>query len=888
MKEKKDSELAAFKELVELKYRLYNGLLLDIPIRGLDKTKESLLFFFQNRASDQLYQKKQSPLEIVENFFQEFKVEFPTQSEKYDFLFKLLQLIERQVVLFDALEDSAFEKINNFRNSGSISYLESQFASPKTEKALPQLCVEELKEYKVRIVLTAHPTQFYTDQVLGILFDLGKSVDQIGEIKDILLQLGYTRFSLEEKPSPLEEAKSITWYLKHVFYETMPKVQRKIYQFYKENLESSSLREQSQEIPNFVSLELGFWPGGDRDGNPFVTSETTLSVLQNLRASILELYIKDLYKLQRRLTFPGLINFLEKICSKLKETERLSKLLEKKKNSEFSYQDSEEFLEDLFKAREILSDEYSALFLAQLDNLIYKVKIFGFYFASLDLRQDSSVHSSLTKKVLQKTDYSKLSYKEKVCYLQKKLLEDKNTEELEPELELGQLEIAEIDLINLVRLFERAQQFFEQKALHRYVISNTQNHLNLLELFFLFHTFFKELSIKELNLDIIPLFETIVDLERAGDSLLALYQDSFYRSYLKTRNDTQTIMLGFSDGTKDGGYVSANWNIFKAKKALTAVSQKHKIKVIFFDGRGGPPARGGGDTYNFYSSLAENLRQEEIHLTIQGQTISSNYGTENSAAYNFEQLFTAGIEKRLFKPSYSSVAVNQEQELLLEELSEISQKKYEELKTDSLFLEYLEKATPLNYYSLLKIASRPSKRKQQKKLSLSNLRAIPFVGSWTQMKQNILGFYGLGTALKSLSEKKGLKVLIDLYEKSLFFKALIGNSMQSICKSDLAFSAYLQKTRFRPIWDLIYQEITLTEELILQVTRQKELLTEKTAGKESILFREKIVFLAGIIEHFALQKISQGKYIDNKEKETLEKIILKAMPILVNASRNSV
>jgi len=877
MKNKEHSELVSFKNLVELKYRLYNGILLDVPIKGLNKTKESLLFLLQNRSREQLYQDKKSPLEIIESFFQDFQSEFSDQNEKQDFLFKILQLIERQVVLFDALEDSAFEKINNFSNTGSINYLKNQIFANKADVSLQKIYINQLEEYKIRIVLTAHPTQFYTDQVLGILFDLQKSInkisiDKINEIKDILLQLGYTKFAQEEKPSPLEEAKSITWYLKHVFYETMPKVQKKIHEFYMQV-------SQTEEIPDFISLELGFWPGGDRDGNPFVTTDITFKVIENLRITILELYLQDLLKLQRRFTFPLLIGFFERVYLKLESTLRSRQVLN---SSNLCYSRPEELLKDLFQARKILIREYGSLFIDQLDDLICKVKIFGFYFASLDFRQDSSIHSSLTEKILEKESYARLSRVEKTSFIKEKLLSKQ--ENLE-DFKLDCLELEEKDLVSSIKLIEEIHQSFEKKSLHRYIVSNTKDSLNLLELFFLFKTFSKT-EISSLGLDIVPLFETIEDLENSQRSVSDLFQNSFYRGYLKTRKNIQTVMLGFSDGTKDGGYVAANWNIFKAKKKLAKVSQDNQIKIIFFDGRGGPPARGGGDTYNFYSSMGEDLKQEEIHLTIQGQTISSNYGTEKSAAFNFEQLFTAGIERRFLKSKVSSFT--QEQAVLFEELSKLSQKKYRDLKTHKLFIEYLEKATPLNYYSLLKIGSRPTKRKQRQNFNFHNLRAIPFVCSWTQMKQNILGFYGLGTALENLIKEKSLKSLVDLHKKSPFFQALVENSMQSICKSDLSFSAYLQKTKFREIWNLIHQELELTKKLLLQITQQKELLVNKVVGKKSILLREKIVFLAGIIEHFAIQKIAEKKYSNKAEKEVLEKIILKSMAILVNASRNSV
>ena len=203
----------------------------------------------------------------------------------------------------------------------------------------------------------------------------------------------------------------------------------------------------------------------------------------------------------------------------------------------------------------------------------------------------------------------------------------------------------------------------------------------------------------------------------------------------------QTIMLGFSDGTKDGGYLMANWSIFKAKEELTQVSREFGIKVIFFDGRGGPPARGGGKTHQFYASLGETIEDEEIQVTVQGQTISSNFGTPDSCQYNLEQLLSSGIFNGVF--SQKTKAFPDEDRKTMEELAEISYQAYSDFKAHPKFLGYLERMSTLKFYAKTNIGSRPSKRGGSDKLNFSDLRAIPFVGSWSQLKQNVPGFSAL-------------------------------------------------------------------------------------------------------------------------------------------------
>jgi phosphoenolpyruvate carboxylase len=224
-----------------------------------------------------------------------------------------------------------------------------------------------------------------------------------------------------------------------------------------------------------------------------------------------------------------------------------------------------------------------------------------------------------------------------------------------------------------------------------------------------------------------------------------LYQNETYQAHLKRRGNEQHIMLGFSDGTKDGGYLKANWEIYNTKERLTALSRQHDVKVIFFDGRGGPPARGGGKTHQFYAAQGPEIENKNIHLTIQGQTITSVFGTHEQATYNFEQLLLSGVK------SLQSKSFDPKRKALMDELAAVSYQKYLSLKNHPLFTAYIEEMTPLKQYGATNIGSRPVKRKENTKLELKDLRAIPFVGAWSMVRQNIPGYYGLGTALDNLS-----------------------------------------------------------------------------------------------------------------------------------------
>jgi len=360
---------------------------------------------------------------------------------------------------------------------------------------------------------------------------------------------------------------------------------------------------------------------------------------------------------------------------------------------------------------------------------------------------------------------------------------------------------------------------------------------------------------EQLSVDIGPLFETITDLENAPAVMEELYTNPEYAAHLKSRGNKQTIMLGFSDGTKDGGYLMANWAIYKAKENLTTISRKYGVTVIFFDGRGGPPARGGGKTHNFYASLGPTIEDKEVQLTIQGQTISSNFGTLESSQYNLEQLISSGIYNSLSDADLSMLPENRK---VMEDLAQLSYKAYSDFKAHPKFISYLEHMSTLKYYAKTNIGSRPSKRGKAEGLVFEDLRAIPFVGSWSQLKQNVPGFFGVGTALKHYEDVGEFDKAQRLFRTSNFFKTLIENSMMSLSKSFFDLTKYMSEdSEYGEFWKLIFQEYQTTKRLILKLTGYKELMQEEPAGKGSIAMRESIVLPLLTIQQFALKKIQE-------------------------------
>ncbi|MCL7762351.1 phosphoenolpyruvate carboxylase [Polaribacter sp. Z014] len=853
-------KLDRFNENVLSKYQIYNSIFTTLPFDTIDDT--GVLLPLLHKVCSKGFKLGKNPTEIVEHFFSKYQEE-PTEKEKSDLLFRFIQFIERQVVLFDAVEDAAYPIVNNMDGFGTLrNSKELALLSNKKDELKAHL-----EDFKVRIVLTAHPTQFYPGSVLGIITDLDKAIqnDDLLLIRKLLAQLGKTPFYKKEKPSPFDEAVSLIWYLEHVFYHSVPK----IYNYVQQHIYDG------EPIENEI-IELGFWPGGDRDGNPFVTTKITLDVAERLRQTILRNYYRDIRRLKRRYTFDG----VQEIFARLEK--RLYKhVVRSYTKVNFS---QKILLEELYTAREIIVNEHQSLFVEELNDVINKVRIFGFHFATLDIRQDSRVHhhafTQIVEDLLKSGDttfpenYLRLSDAEQVEVL------SVVKGSIDPSILTDETSVKTIESIYALK---EIQQRNGERGANRYIISNNQSALHVMQTFAMLNLCGFE---NELPVDVIPLFETVDDLENSEEVMRTLYSNKVYRHHVAKRKNKQTIMLGFSDGTKDGGYLMANWGIFKAKEALTRISREFDIEVIFFDGRGGPPARGGGKTHQFYASLGPTIEDKEIQLTIQGQTISSNFGTLNSSQYNLEQLISSGIKNDVFTKDQ----LNDSHRELINDMATTSYQTYVDFKNHDKFLPYLEKMSTLKYYAKTNIGSRPSKRGGSDKLDFSALRAIPFVGSWSQLKQNVPGFFGVGTALKKYEDAGRFEEVKEFYHASDFFRTLLENSMMSLTKSFFGLTSYMaDDEEFGEFWKVIFTEYETTKRLLLKLTGESELMENFPVGKASIEVREQIVLPLLTIQQFALKKIQELQKTDGSaaEIEVYEKMVMRSLFGNINASRNS-
>jgi phosphoenolpyruvate carboxylase len=851
MKDRKD-----YRTVVSHPFHVFNGIFLTLPLDGIRQT--GLRVPLLQEACETGLADSKEPQEILSEFFKGQGL--ASTDSKAELLFRIIQYVERQVVLVDALEDARYSQLNDLGGAESLQSFMQRIRRHGKEAELK----ETLGEYAVRVVLTAHPTQFYPGNALAIITDLAKAMENndLVRIRKLLHQLGLTPFFQSEPPSPYDEAVRQSWYLENVFYHAAPELYGRVAQ----TLDDASAESLSEQL-----ISIGFWPGGDRDGNPFVDAMTTWHVAERLRATLLRCYRREIRDLRRRITFKHVSSQLDLLQDQIEfamlhpEDQRLSVIT---------------IMEKLDEIAAWVEEHSNGLYIEKIRGFQFKLRLFGLHFAILDIRQDSRVIQSALRSALAAggADVDAFEIKsesEKIDFLISGVLPQEISKISEERHQ---------DVIESLRVMNRIQKQNGSRACHRFIISNCRGMADIAAVVGLA----RMAGVWEkMELDVVPLFETIDDLANSQSEVAQMYAHDVYRNHLRTRRDHQTVMLGFSDGTKDGGYLQANWSIYQAKRRLTALSRSEGVTVLFFDGRGGPPARGGGNTHRFYASLGSDIENTEIQTTIQGQTISSNFGIPKSAGFNLELLLTAGLQSRLFDDPQTELSDSQSS--LMEELGQLSHGHYSELKAHPQFMPYLSTWGTLKYYGETNIGSRPTSRAKKGELTFGDLRAIPFVGSWTQLKQNVPGFFGLGHALAHLDSLGRLQEAADLYDSNSFFRALVENSMQSMVKSDFRLTAHLENdAQFGGIWRCIREEYMRTKQYVLQITGQSELMERNPHIRESIALRDGIIRPLLVIQHFALGEIERARGTSEWDEEVLKRLVVRSMFGIINASRNAV
>ncbi|UCD60176.1 MAG: phosphoenolpyruvate carboxylase, partial [Flavobacteriaceae bacterium] len=495
--------LEEFKKSVKNKFYIYNSLFLNLPYQGIENVGMLIPLLFDQ--CEKGLKSGKNPQEILDLFFR-YYANIETEKEQIDFMFSIIQYVERQVVLYDSVEDAAFPKLHEHSSSLSIK---DYFQLVSKNKSWEQIA-KKLSSFSARIVLTAHPTQFYSPAVLDIIEELKSLIleDKINDIDVVLQQLGLTSLINTKKPTPLDEAKNIIYILRNVYYAAVGD----LFSYIKSNIEND-------EFDNYNIIKLGFWPGGDRDGNPFVTADITKDVADELRTNLMKCYYNDLKILRKKLTFkdsrPELNLLRDRLYVSMFNPEKV-----------VNY---DNIIGPLLKVREILIDKYNSLYLKQLDDLIDKVKLFKTHFATLDIRQDHSKHLQVVETVLKVNGFISESLDE---LAEGELINLLLNENLKLDAKDYKDEIVKDTIVNISQLKE-IQNKNGEEGCNRYIISNSEDIYSVLFVYGLFRWCGWEKD--SITFDIVPLFETMNGMDTAEATMQSLFDLPDYCSHLEQR-----------------------------------------------------------------------------------------------------------------------------------------------------------------------------------------------------------------------------------------------------------------------------------------------------------------------------------------------------------------
>ncbi|MBD2269074.1 phosphoenolpyruvate carboxylase [Anabaena sp. FACHB-1391] len=799
----------------------------------------------------------------------------------------------------------------------------------------PQQIQRLISQLDIRLVFTAHPTEIVRHtirdkqrQVVHLLQKMDDSITRAGsypwetvEIKERLLEeirLWWRTDELHQfKPTVLDEVDYALHYFQEVLFDGITQ----LYKRFKYSLEETFPWLQPPGT-NFCSF--GSWVGSDRDGNPSVTPEVTWKTACYQRKMVLDRYIKSVKELVTLLSvsmqwsdvLPDLLESLELDQSQLSSVYdslalrfrqepyrlKLSYILKRLENTRdrnlalynretpqnedaHKYRSGTEFLAELLLIQRNLRE--TGLSCAELENLICQVEIFDFNLTQLDIRQESSRHADAINEILEylqllPQSYHELSEEQRIAWL---------TAELQTRRPLipAELPFSEKtnDVIQTFRILRSLQQEFGINICQTYIISMCREVSDVLEVLLLAKEstlFDPVLAVGTIR--VVPLFETVEDLQRSRSVMQQLFELPLYRAMLAggyaAINNTeaqahpsiatlspnlQEVMLGYSDSNKDSGFLSSNWEIHKAQKSLQKIAESYGVNLRIFHGRGGSVGRGGGPAYEAILAQPGNSISGRIKITEQGEVLASKYSLLDLALYHLETITTAVIQASLLGTGFDDIEPWNE---IMEELAHASRQHYRNLIYEQPdFIDFFHQVTPIEEISQLQISSRPARRPSGKK-DLSSLRAIPWVFSWTQTRFLLPSWYGIGTALQKFLDEEPeqhLKLLRYFYLKWPFFKMVISKAEMTLAKVDMEMARHYvnelsnpeDKTRFENVFEQISREFFLTRDLVLKITGHQKLLDGDPILQRSVQLRNGTIVPLGFIQVSLLKRLRQSK-----------------------------
>lgn len=759
--------------------------------------------------------------------------------------------------------------------------------------------VEILEHLNVVPVLTAHPTQVqrksmldltnhihsllrkYRDVKLGLI-NKDKWYNDLRRYIEIIMQTDMIR---EKKLKVTNEITNAMEYYNSSFLKAVPHLTTE----YKRLAQAHGLN-----LKQAKPITMGMWIGGDRDGNPFVTAKTLKQSALTQCEVIMNYYDKKIYQLYREFSLStSIVNVSKQVREMARQSKDNSIYREKElyrralfdiqskiqatktyliEDEEVGtrYETANDFYKDLIAIRDsLLENKGESLISGDFVELLQAVEIFGFYLASIDMRQDSSVYEACVAELLKSAGihsrYSELSEEEKCDLLLKELEEDPRI------LSATHAEKSEL-LAKELAIFKTARVLKDKlgdDVIRQTIISHATSLSDMLELAILL----KEVGLvdtERARVQIVPLFETIEDLDHSEETMRKYLSLSLATKWIDSRNNYQEIMLGYSDSNKDGGYLSSCWTLYKAQQQLTAIGDEFGVKVTFFHGRGGTVGRGGGPTYEAITSQPLKSIKDRIRLTEQGEVIGNKYGNKDAAYYNLEMLVSAAINRMITQKKSDTNTPNR-YEAIMDQVVDRSYDIYRDLVFgNEHFYDYFFESSPIKAISSFNIGSRPAARKTI--TEIGGLRAIPWVFSWSQSRVMFPGWYGVGSSFKEFINKnpENIAILRDMYQNWPFFQSLLSNVDMVLSKSNMniafEYAKLCEDEQVKAIYETILNEWQVTKNVILAIEGHDELLADNPYLKASLDYRMPYFNILNYIQLELIKRQRRGELSSDQER----------------------
>ncbi|MBZ2096230.1 phosphoenolpyruvate carboxylase [Streptococcus oralis] len=801
-------------------------------------------------------------------------------------------------LLINISEDVDLAYEINHQNNLNQDYL-GKLSTTIKMVAEKENAAEILEKLNVVPVLTAHPTQVQRKSMLDLTNHIHTLLRKYRDVKlglinkekwhtdlrryiEIIMQTDMIR---EKKLKVTNEITNVMEYYQSSFLNAVPRLTAE----YKK-----LAKEQGIELEHPKPITMGMWIGGDRDGNPFVTAETLNKSALTQCEVIMNYYDEKIYNLYREFSLStSIVNVSDKVREMALKSQDNSIYREKElyrralfdiqakmqatkthliedKDVHPRYATADEFYQDLLAIRDsLLENKGEYLISGEFVELMQAVEIFGFYLASIDMRQDSSVHEACVAELLASAGindhYSDLSEDEKCALLLKELEEDPRI------LSATHAEKSEL-LEKELSIFKAARKLKDklgENVIRQTIISHATSVSDMLELAIML----KEVGLvdaQKARVQIVPLFETIEDLDHSEETMRKYFSLPLAKKWIASKDNYQEIMLGYSDSNKDGGYLSSCWTLYKAQQQLTAIGDEFGVKVTFFHGRGGTVGRGGGPTYEAITSQPLKSIKDRIRLTEQGEVIGNKYGNKDAAYYNLEMLVSAAINRMITKKK-SDTNTSNRYEAIMDQVVDRSYDIYRDLVFgNEHFYDYFFESSPIKAISSFNIGSRPAARKTI--TEIGGLRAIPWVFSWSQSRVMFPGWYGVGSSFKEFIDQDpdNIEILRDMYQNWPFFQSLLSNVDMVLSKSNMniafEYAKLCEDEEVQAIYYTILDEWQLTKDVILAIEGYDELLAENSYLKDSLNYRMPYFNILNYIQLELIKRQRRGELSADEEK----------------------